>query len=74
MPQDVEDRVGNATCITDAAIEKGVALQDIYIDPLMFPISVNQEFGNHVFDAIRQLRDNYGPDINITGGFSNVSL
>jgi 5-methyltetrahydrofolate--homocysteine methyltransferase len=49
-------------------------LSDIYIDPLMFPISVDQQYGNHVFDAIRQLRNHYGPDVRITGGFSNVSF
>jgi 5-methyltetrahydrofolate--homocysteine methyltransferase len=74
MPQNTEERVSNASRMVDAAIEKGIALGDIYIDPLMFPISVDQAFGNHVFDAIRQLRRKYGPDIHITGGFSNVSF
>ena len=74
MPQNAEERVTNASKITDAALAKGIALQDIYIDPLMFPISVDQRYGNHVFDAIRQLREKYGPDIRITGGFSNVSF
>ena len=74
MPQNTEERVSNASRMVDAAIEKGIALGDIYIDPLMFPISVDQAFGNHVFDAIRQLRQKYGPEIHITGGFSNVSF
>ena len=74
MPQNTEERVGNASRMVDAAIEKGIALGEIYIDPLMFPISVDQDFGNHVFDAIRQLRQKYGPEIHITGGFSNVSF
>ena len=74
MPQNAEERVANASRITDIALAKGIALSDIYIDPLMFPISVDQQYGNHVFDAIRQLRDKYGPDIRITGGFSNVSF
>ena len=74
MPQDAEERVVNASRVTDAAIARGVALPDIYIDPLMFPISVDQRYGNHVLDAIQQLRDKYGSDIRITGGFSNVSF
>ena len=74
MPQNAEERVANAAKITDAAIASGIALPDIYIDPLMFPISVDQHYGNHVFDAIRHLRERYGPDIRITGGFSNVSF
>lgn len=74
MPQNAEERVANASRMTDAAIARGIALPDIYIDPLMFPISVDEKYGKHVFDAIRQLRDKYGPDIRITGGFSNVSF
>lgn len=74
MPQNAEERVANASQMTDAAIARGIALPDIYIDPLMFPISVDEQYGNHVFDAIRQLRDKYGPDIRISGGFSNVSF
>ncbi|UCD68004.1 MAG: dihydropteroate synthase [Betaproteobacteria bacterium] len=74
MPQNAEERVTNASRMVDASIERGIALGDIYIDPLMFPISVDQQFGNHVFDAIRQLRQKYGPEIHITGGFSNVSF
>ena len=74
MPQNAAERVENASRITDAAVAKGIALSDIYIDPLMFPISVDQQYGNHVFEAIRQLREKYGPDIRITGGFSNVSF
>ena len=74
MPQNAEERVHNASRMVDAAIEKGIPLSDIYVDPLMFPISVDQNFGNHVLDAIRQLRLRYGPEIHITGGFSNVSF
>ena len=74
MPQNAEERVANASRMVDAALDKGIAIQDIYIDPLIFPISVDGQYGHHAFDAIRQLREKYGPDIHITGGFSNVSF
>ncbi len=74
MPQSAAERVANASRMVDAATAQGIALGDIFIDPLMFPISVDQSFGNHVFDAIGQLREKYGPEIHITGGFSNVSF
>lgn len=74
MPQDAVERVANASRMVAAAVGKGIAVEDIFIDPLMFPISVDQAFGNHVLDAIRQLRDRFGPKIHITGGFSNVSF
>ena len=74
MPQSADERVANASRMVDAATGKGIEPGDIFIDPLMFPISVDQAFGNHVFDAIGQLREKYGPEIHITGGFSNVSF
>ena len=74
MPGSQQERVANASRIVEAALEKGIAIQDIYIDPLVFPISVNDEFGNHCFKAIQTLREQFGPAIHITGGFSNVSF
>ena len=74
MPEGEEERVANASRMVEAALEKGIAIQDIYVDPLVFPISVNDEFGNHCFKAIQILRARFGPEMHITGGFSNVSF
>ena len=74
MPQNPEERVDNASRMIDAATNKGIAIEDIFIDPLFFPIGVDTENGNHAFEAIRQLREKYGPAIHISGGFSNVSF
>jgi 5-methyltetrahydrofolate--homocysteine methyltransferase len=74
MPQNDEERVVNASRMVDAALAKGIAIRDIYIDALVFPISVDSQFGNHCLQAIRRLREKYGPDIHITGGLSNVSF
>ena len=74
MPQNPEERVTNASRMVDAANDKGIAIEDIFIDPLFFPIGVDTENGNHAFEAIRQLRGKLGPDIHISGGFSNVSF
>jgi 5-methyltetrahydrofolate--homocysteine methyltransferase len=74
MPQNPEERVTNASRMIDAAQDRGIAIADIFIDPLFFPIGVDTENGNHAFEAIRQLREKYGPDIHISGGFSNVSF
>jgi len=74
MPQNAEERVANVSQMVETALAKGISIQDVYIDPLVFPISVDAEFGNHCFDAIRLLRQRYGSKIHITGGFSNVSF
>ncbi len=74
MPSGTDERVANASRMIDAALEKGIPLGDIHVDPLVFPISVDKEFGLHCLDAIRELRTKYGPEMHITGGMSNVSF
>jgi len=74
MPQSAQERVDHVGRMVDAAQERKLPLSDLFIDPLIFPISVDSEFGNHSFDAIRQLRQKYGEEIHISGGFSNVSF
>ncbi len=74
MPRNDVDRIENASRMVDAALERGIAKSDLYVDALVFPISVDGQFGIHCFDAIRTLRAKYGPEIHITGGLSNVSF
>ena len=74
MPQSTEERVANASRMIDLALGRGIALERIFVDPLVFPISVDGEFGEHCLGAIRELRRLYGPEIHITGGMSNVSF
>jgi 5-methyltetrahydrofolate--homocysteine methyltransferase len=74
MPSNSAERVENAGRMIDLALERGIAADLIYVDPLVFPISVDGEFGEHCLAAIRELRERYGPEIHITGGMSNVSF
>ncbi len=74
MPNDASDRVENIGRILELALTKGMAKEDIFVDPLMFPIAVDSNYGNHVFDAIVQIRADFGNEIHIAGGMSNVSF
>jgi len=74
MPENTEQRVSNASQMVDLAVEKGIPLDDIQVDLLVFPISVDSKFGRHYLDAVREIRGKYGPEIHITGGMSNVSF
>jgi cobalamin-dependent methionine synthase I len=74
MPSDAAGRIENASTMVEAALAKGIGISDIYVDPLVFPISVDGGFGSHALDAMRVIRERYGPDINITGGMSNASF
>ena len=74
MPQNAGERIANATHIVDAALAKGIPLDRLYVDTLVFPISVDSQFVIHCLDAFRHLRAKYGESIHITGGLSNVSF
>ena len=74
MPSDDDERVENVAKVMESVRGKGVALGDVFVDPLAFPISVDPTYGNHFFDAVRKLREAYGNEIHITGGLSNVSF
>ena len=74
MPDGTVGRVANATKMIEAAIGKGIATHDIFLDPLVFPVAVDPEYGRHCLDAIREIRHRFGPEIHITGGFSNASF
>jgi 5-methyltetrahydrofolate--homocysteine methyltransferase len=74
MPDGAAMRVEHAARMVEAAESRGLARHDLYIDPLIFPVSVDTAFGPHSLDAIRELRRRFGPDIHITGGMSNVSF
>ena len=74
MPEDTAQRVDNASRMVDAGLERGLALGDMFVDPLVFPISVDSRFGMHCIEAIRTIRERYGEEIHLTGGFSNISF
>ncbi|MSO69809.1 MAG: hypothetical protein EXQ98_05965 [Alphaproteobacteria bacterium] len=74
MPDGIQPRVDNAAGMVEAALQRGIPLSDLYVDPLIFPVSVDTAFGPHCLEAIRALRLRFGPEIHITGGMSNVSF
>jgi len=51
-----------------------MAVEDIFVDPLYFPIAVDSSYGRHAFDAIKQIRVEFGDEVHIAGGMSNVSF
>ena len=74
MPSNAQERINNASEMIEHCLDKDIELGRIHADLLLFPISVDQEFGNHYLDAVRGMRDRFGNEIHITGGLSNVSF
>ena len=74
MPQDADERLENLGTIMETVRSRNIPDDDIYVDGIIFPISVDPQYGNHYFDAVRMIREQYGNDIHIGMGLSNVSF
>ena len=74
MPQSAEERVENAKAILSDLLATGVELRDVFVDAIVFPISVDSQNGNRYLDAVRSIRETYGNEVRIGMGLSNVSF
>ena len=74
MPNDAKERVANVGQLLEAVLSRSISPDDVYVDALVFPISVSGEFGRHYLDAVKTIRDEFGREIHVTGGLSNVSF
>ena len=72
MPETADDRLRTVEGLADSFEKAGVGLEKVYFDPLIKPISVNQEFGNEVLETVASIRERY-PETHITCGLSNIS-
>ncbi len=72
MPQTAEDRLRVARELVMKLTEAGVAASDIYLDPLLQPVSTDDRAGLELLNSIRLIRQEY-PGIHLICGLSNVS-
>ena len=73
MPESSDERIINLSKMMDISLSKGIKEEDIFIDPLIFPISVASNYGIDALEAIKKIRKIW-PKVNITGGMSNISF
>ena len=73
IPKTVQQRVKIAEWLVSNLFKAGVLEEDIYLDPLVLPISTDSENGNIALETIRQLRTEF-PKTHIACGLSNISF
>jgi len=73
MPVTIEDRVQAGAELISRLTAAGVALGNIYIDPLVQPVSVDTGMGNAVLGAIKTIMNDF-PGVNTICGLSNISF
>lgn len=72
MPETLEDRMTIADKLVDGLIQNNVKLENIYVDPLVQPLSVNKSFGVEFVNSIEKIMATF-PGIHTTCGLSNIS-
>lgn len=73
MPRDVHERVNVALEIVTKANELGIENENIWIDPLMFTVTVDQNQVVSMTEFFAMLPDLFAPPTKSTLGLSNVS-
>ena len=73
MPCLAGQRENTAKRLIDTLTGAGVKPGNIYLDPVIAPLSTQAETATHVFQAIKAIRE-YCPEIHITCGLSNISF
>jgi cobalamin-dependent methionine synthase I len=73
MPNSSDDIVNRAKILVEELNKIDIATRNIYLDPLVQPISTDSTKGLMVLDAVRAIKKEF-PEVHITGGLSNISF
>jgi len=73
MPETKEDRLKIADILINRLIQNNVKLENIYVDPLVQPISTNNTFGMGFIDTVETIMEKY-KGIHTICGLSNISF
>jgi 5-methyltetrahydrofolate--homocysteine methyltransferase len=73
MPTTVEERVQVGGELIKRLTAEGIPLENIFVDPLVQPVSVDTAMGPAILGAIRKIMDDF-PGVNTICGLSNISF
>jgi len=72
LQRDAERRFGIGARLIELLLREGLAPDDIFVDPLIFPISAEDDAGRIPLDIMDRLKAAY-PGVHAIAGVSNVS-
>lgn len=73
IPKDAESRLAFAMELVATADSYGIAMEDLYIDPLALPVNVGQDHAPEVLETLRQIKFLANPAPKTVIGLSNIS-
>ena len=73
MPETTDDRMAIADKLVNGLLQKNVAIDNIFVDPLVQPVSTNADFGMQFINAIEKIVTTFD-GIHTLCGLSNISF
>lgn len=73
LPADAEERAAIASEIMARAMEYGLPLEDLYLDPLVLQVATSQDHARHVVKSVKMFQELNDPPMKTVVGLSNVS-
>lgn len=73
MPETVDDRLRIADKLINGLLQNNVDIDNIYVDPLVQPISTNKDFGKGFLDSVEQIVTRF-KGVHTMCGLSNISF
>ena len=74
LPATTQERLDNLGRLIPQLTAKGIQMDWIHVDPLVYTISTDPNNGKMFLAAVQAIRAKYGPAVHIIGGLSNVSF
>ena len=72
IPSEVDQALENASFLVKNLTQLGIPIQDIHLDPMVQPVSVNSKNGPLALETIRRIHQEF-PGVRTICGLSNVS-
>ncbi len=72
MPITVDDRMKVADNLVNGLVQNNIPLENIYVDPLVQPLSVDKSYGLEFINTIEKIKKNFD-GIHTACGLSNIS-
>lgn len=73
IPGSAQERLGFAARLVEGLTGAGVPPQDIYVDPLVFPIATDSQCVTNFLEAVDLIKARF-PEVHLICGLSNVSF
>ena len=72
IPDDADTRFKIAARIINDLVKEGKNIEDIAIDPITNPLSVNTTYGLVLLDTVKKIKKEF-PEVKVIAGLSNIS-